>query len=414
MTKTVSHGKLLLAVLRKDIRVYSRNMVYLFLTVLSLVFFVAIFWLVPDTVDEELPFAIAPPLVDLIDAGKESLREHGLPESIIDQLDEAEAAFEEEGLVLVEFADEETLKKAIGGELEVYRTEQGRFVFYDPESDEEKPADATRIRLNLGISFPPTFLSDAIMGTKPTVTVFADAAAPEEIKNAMQGLIREMAYQLSGHELPVELPDEETIILGRDRMGDQISMRARMRPMLAFFIMMMETFALASLISNEVLQRTVTALLVTPLRVWHFLLAKTLFGTALAMGQGIIILIFVRAFTADNWLLLLMVMLLGSLLFTAVAMFVGAAGKDFIGQLMFSMLFVVPLMIPTFAVLFPGTVASWVSFLPSYPIVRLLYDVTVHEALWAESWVLMIYAAAWAAGLYGAGLLILKRKVNAL
>ncbi len=333
---------------------------------------------------------------------------------ILEQLDEVDSAFEEEGFVLVEFENEDVMKKAVSGELEVYRTDQDQFIIHDPGGDQKKPDKAGKINLDIGMSFPPSFLSDAVLGEKPTVTVFADAAVPEEIRGAMQGFIREMAYQLAGYEFPAELPDEETIILGRDRLGEQISMRARMRPLIAFFIMMMETFALASLISNEVLQRTVTALIVTPMRVWHFLLAKTLFGTALAMGQAVIILILVGAFTATNWPLLLVIVLLGSLLFTAVAMLVGAAGKDFIGQLMFSLLFLIPLMIPSFAVLFPGSVATWVRVLPSYPIVRLLYDVTIHEALWSDSITSISYAVLWALVLYGAGLFVLKRKVATL
>ncbi len=414
MSRNISHSRLLLAILKKDFRVYSRNMIYLFLTVLSLVFFVIIFWLVPDTVDEDINFAITPPLDKLFSEGKAALAAYGLPEQVIGQLGEMEAAFEEEGLVLVEFEDEELLKKAISGELEVYKTDQGQYITHDPEGDQKKPAKVKKVSLAIGISFPSTFLSDAVLGQKPTVTVFADAAVPEEIRNAMVGFIREMAYHLAGYELPVEPPAEETVILGRDRLGEQISMRARMKPMIAFFILMMETFALASLISNEVLQRTVTALLVTPVRVWHFLMAKTIFGTALAMGQAVIILALIGAFTAANWPLLLLIVLLGSLLFTAVAMLVGAAGKDFIGQLMFSLLFLIPLMIPSFSVLFPGSVATWVSLLPSYPVVRLLSDVTIHGALWADSITFILYALVWVLVLYGAGLLVLKRKVATL
>lgn len=414
MKKKISHGGLILAILKKDIRVYKRNMVYLFLTILGLVFFIAIFWLVPDTVDEDITFAITPPLEILFSEGKEALLSSGLPEEMIGQINQIETAFAEEGLILVEFEDEELLRQAIRGDLEVYKPEQGPLVFHDPDGEREKPVRAKKISLDMGISFPPTFLSDTILGQKTTVTLYADATVPEELRGAMEGYVREMAFHLAGHEIPVELPAEDTIILGRDRVGEQISMRARMRPLIAFFIMMMETFALASLISNEVLQRTVTALLVTPMRTWHFLMAKTIFGTALAMGQAIIILIFVGAFTASNWLLLLVTVLLGSLLFTAVAMFVGAAGKDFIGQLMYSMLFIIPLMIPAFAVLFPGSAATWVSLLPSYPIVRLLYDITVQEALWSESLTSLSYALLWSLALYGAGLLVLKKKVAAL
>ncbi len=414
MKKTVSNGGLLLAILKKDIRVYSRNMIYLFLTVLSLVFFVAIFWLVPDTVDEDITFAITPPLATLISEGRDSLQARGIPDQLLEELDEIESAFDEEGFVLVEFENEDLLIDAVRGDLEVYRSGDGRFIIHDPDLDQPIPSDARKITIEIGMALPPSFLSDAVEGRQSTVTVYADAAVPEEIRSAMQGLIREMAFQLAGYELPVELPDEETIILGEDRLGDQISMQQRMRPLIAFFILMMETFALASLISNEVLQRTVTALMVTPMRIWHFLLAKTLFGTALAMSQAVIILLLVRAFTANNWLLLLVVVLLGSFLFTAVAMFVGSAGKDFIGQLMFSMLFLIPLMIPSFAVLFPGTVATWVSFLPSYPIVRLLYDVTIYGALWSDSITLLIYATLWVFIIYSAGLFVLKRKVASL
>ena len=414
MNRKISGGSLLLAILKKDIRVYSRNMIYLFLTVLSLVFFVAIFWLVPDTVDEDLTFAITPSLDTMFGEGKEILRAYGLPEEITAQLEQLESAFKEEGLMLVEFENEEQLKQAVSGKLEVYKTDQGEYVIHDPEGDQKKPAQASKVSLAIGIAFPPTFFSDVVLGLKPKVIVYADAAVPEEIRGAMQGFVRELAYQLAGHDLPAELPAEEMIILGQDRLGEQISLRAKMRPLIAFFILMMETFALASLISNEVLQRTVTALLVTPMRVWHFLVAKTIFGTALALGQAIIVLAFVGAFTAVNWPLLLVIVLLGSLLFTAVAMLVGAAGKDFIGQLMFSLLFLIPLMIPSFAVLFPGSAAPWVRLLPSYPIVRLLYDVTIHNALWADSINLLLYAFLWALALYGAGLFVLKRKVATL
>ncbi len=414
MSKKISTGGLLISVLKKDARVYSRNTIYLFLTILGLVVFVVVFWIVPDQVDEELPFAITPPLNELFAESRQALLAAGVPVEAAAQLAELQAAFEDEGLQLIEFGSEEELKRAISGELVVYQTEEGRFLVHDPESGEDKPSGADRVSLGVGISFPPAFFSDVVLGSKPQVTVFADAAVPDEIRGVMQGFVRELAFLLAGKELPVEMPAEETIILGHDRLGDQISMRARMRPLIAFFIMMMETFALASLISNEVLQRTVTALLVTPLRVGHFLMAKTIFGTILAMIQAIVVLALVGAFTTANWHLLLFIVFLGSLLFTAVAMLVGSAGKDFIGQLMFSLLFLIPLMIPAFAVLFPGSVAAWVRVLPSYPIVRLLYDATVYETLWSDSFAAIGYAALWVLVIYMAGLFVLKRKVASL
>jgi len=182
-------------------------------------------------------------------------------------------------------------------------------------------------------------------GKKATVTVFSDAAVPEEIRHTMESLVREISWQLAGRDLPVELSEEEEIILGPDRAG-LASMRDNLQPMLAFFVLLMETFAMASLISSEVLQRTVTALLVTPMRIWHFLAAKTIFGTGMALVLGFTLLALTGAFTTSNWSLLLVTMLLGAALFTSVAMVIGAAGKEFIDQLMYGLLFTVPLMIP--------------------------------------------------------------------
>jgi ABC-2 type transport system permease protein len=400
--------------LKKDARVYSRNKIYLFLTLLGLIIFIAIFWLVPDSVDEDIPFAISPSLSVIAGEGREILEAHGVPSQALAELDHLEELFRDEGLVLVEFDDVQKLEKAVRGDIHIYKADSGEIVIHDPGGEIIKPAEASRINVQVGIAFPPNFISDTVLNNKPKVTLYADAAVPEELRGAMEGFIRELTFQLAGYELPVEFMEDEAMIIGVDRLGDQISMQARMRPLIAFFMLMMETFALASLISNEILQRTVTALLVTPLRIRQFLMSKTIFGTALAMSQAVVVLIFVRAFTADNWSLLLFTVFLGSLLFTAVAMLVGSAGKDFIGQLMLSLLFLIPLLIPAFAVLFPGSVASWVKVLPTYPIVSLLYDVTIHHAGWNDSMNSLAYAFLAVLVIYLASLLVLKRKVATL
>ncbi len=414
MKESLTNRLLLSAMLRKDLLLYSRNKVYLFLTLLGLLIFIGVFWLVPDTVEEELTLAISPPLQTMVEDSKELLVDRGLPLGLLEELEELDTAFREEGLLLIELAEETDLRRVISGEAELYLLDSGEKIVYEPGGEAKKPADASKVNLQIGIAFPAAFFGEAVLNQKPQVKVYADAAVPEELRGAMEAFIRELAYQLAGYDLPVELPADEAIILGTDRLGDQISLKSRMRPLIAFFILMMETFAMASLISNEVLQKTVSALLVTPLRVKHFLLSKTIFGTVLALVQGLIVLLFIRAFTPENWSLLLVTIILGSLLFTAVAMLVGSAGKDFIGQLMFSLLFLIPLLIPAFAVLFPGSVATWVKVLPSYPIVDLLYSVTVHNAGWNESLAALGYAGLWVLLIYLAGLFVLKRKVATL
>lgn len=414
MKRTVTDSIILGAIFKKDLLIYGRNKLYLFLTVFGLVMFVALFYVVPDTVEEHITLAIAPPIDELFAEGKEALRAIGFPEELIAQFEQIDFSEEEEGIKLIQLTDETQLRSVVKGSLEIYEMADGRLSIYDPDSDQKKPTGVSKVNVTTGIYFPPSFIADMVTGQKTTVTIFSDAAVPEEIRNAMQSFVREIAYQISGYELPVELPDEETVILGKDRLGEQVSLRVKMRPMLAFFMLMMETFAMASLISIEVLQRTVTALMVTPMRIWHFLTAKTVIGTLMAFSQVVIILVLVGAFTAANWSLLLVTALIGSILFTAIAMFVGAAGKDFIGQLMYAMILLVPLMIPSFAVLFPGTVASWVQVIPSYPIVELLVNITIYEAGWADSYRSLLFALLWVAILYSISLVVLKRKVESL
>ena len=413
MRTTASTKTILAAILHKDLKAYARNKVYVFLTVLSLFFFVLFFHIIPDTVDETITLAVSPPLKTLVEEGREALSQLGFPSQQLDQFNPGDLEGEE-GLELVGMETREQLQQVVEGRLEVYRLPDGSLFLRDLEAGQKKPGGGKRIRLDIGIAFPKTFIVDTVLNPSSTVTVYSRATVPQEIRHAMQSFVRELAYQIAGKGLPVEFPEEESIILGRDRMGDQPSLRDKMRPMLAFFVLMVETFAMASLISMEVLQRTVTALVVTPMRVWHFLAAKTIFGTGLAFSQGLLILALVGAFTPANWSLLLTTIFIGAILFTSVAMVIGAAGKDFFDQLMYSLLFIVPLMIPVFTVLFPGTAAAWVRFLPSYPIIHLIVGATIYDAGWQESLAELAYALAWVVVLFGTGLYVLKRKVEAL
>ncbi|MFU8891167.1 MAG: ABC transporter permease [Anaerosomatales bacterium] len=415
MSRTVSRGEILGALLKKELIAYSRDKLYLFLTLLTLVFVVGLFWVIPDSVEESITLGVAPPVQTLVDEGIETLRALGATDEQLAELREADLAEGEEGFSVVEFESAEQMAAVIEGTLQAWRTDEGELVLRDREAGEDRPADAERVPVDIGIAFPPSFIGDVATGAEGvSVTVYSDAAVPEEIQGAMTSFVREMAYEFAGRELPVAMPDEETIVLGTDRAGDQVSMREKLIPMLAFMMLLIETFAMASLISVEVLQRTVTAVLVTPARVIDFLTAKSIFGTGLALSQGLIVLALIGAFTAQNWWLLLITMLLGAMMFTGVAMIVGAAGKDFMGQLFYAMLFTVPLLIPAFSVLFPGSAAAWVRVLPTFPLLDALVNITIYEAVWADVWRSFALGAAWLVVLFGAGLVILKRKVESL
>ncbi|MDP2401209.1 MAG: hypothetical protein Q8M66_04455, partial [Actinomycetota bacterium] len=316
MSSPVSRGEIVTALLKKEFVAYSRDKLYLFLTLLTLVAVVSIFWIIPDSVDESITLAVTPPVQTVLDDGAEALRAMGATDEQLAEIRDADLSEAEEGLELVEFESAEDMAAVIEGRLEAWRTEAGELVLRDRAAD-EKPADARKLSVGIGIAFPDGFIGDVAAQRKGvTVTVYSDAGVPDEIRGAMTSFVREAAYQLAGRQLPVEMPDEETIVLGTDRVGDQVSMREKLIPMLAFMILLMETFSMASLISVEVLQRTVSAVLVTPARIGDVLAAKSIFGTGMALFQGLLVLGLIGAFTASNWWLLLITMFIGAMMFT--------------------------------------------------------------------------------------------------
>jgi ABC-2 type transport system permease protein len=356
-------------ILKKDLTEALRDRLWILLSALGLVFYVIIFWLLPATVDETLTMGI---------------RHTGM-NIALQELREAE----EEGLNVVEFETSEQLKAAVAGELA-------------PEKN-----------VQIGIDFPDDFPVKVLWRQNTLVRVYVEAGIPEEYRRAAKSMVREIAYHIAGDRLPITEPDEQTVILGPDRLGNQIPFRDKMKPMLAFFVLMFEAFALASLISSEVQAKTVTAVLVTPAQIGDVLAAKIILGTLLAFSQAVLLLLAVNAL-GQGTILLLLIVLLGGLMVTGIGMITGSAGKDFMATLLYGMIFMVLLAIPAFGPLFPGMTSPWVKVLPSYGIVEGMLGTVIYGRGWAESVPYLVWIIAWDIIIVGSGLLVLKKKVKTL
>ncbi len=383
--------RFILAILKKDLIEFSREKIYMVLSVVGLVLFAVVFWLIPDTVQEQTTVGIYP--------GENPL--------LILALDEAG---NEDGLEIVRFAERDDLRRVIAGDLEVWTGEHGRTILRDRSAGERPPENARRVSPVIGIAFPDAPVSSE----QPHAQIYVNSNTPREIRSAMESMIREIALAFAGAPLPVAEPAEDEIILGTDRLGRQISMRERMRPMLVYFVLMMETFALASLIAAEISQRTVLAVIATPAKLSHLLAAKAIHGIGLASLQAIILLAATVSFTADNWFVLVLASLLGAGMFTGIAMLVGSAGRDFIENLFFTVALVIPLAIPAFSVLMPGVGAAWVRYVPSYGIMNILTEVTSSGSGLSDLTIPLLTSLAWVTVIFGLGLVVLTKKVRSL
>jgi ABC-2 type transport system permease protein len=369
MPAATSRLAIIWTILKKDLTESLRDRLWILLSALGLVFYVVIFWLLPATVDETLTIGI---------------RHTGM-NIAVQELREAE----EEGLNIVEFETSEQLKAAVAGELEI-------------------PND-----VQIGIDFPDDFPLKVLWRQKSLVRVYVEAGIPQEYKGAAKSMVREIAYHIVGDRLPITEPDEQTVVLGQDRLGNQIPFRDKMKPMLAFFVLMFEAFALASLISSEVQAKTVAAVLVTPARIGDVLAAKIILGTLLAFVQAVLLLLAVNAL-GQGTILLLLIVLLGGLMVTGIGMITGSAGKDFMATLLYGMIFMVLLAIPAFGPLFPGMTSPWVKVLPSYGIVEGMLGTVNYGKGWAESMPYLAMILVWDIIIVGSGWMVLKKKVQTL
>ncbi len=390
MTRPVSHASIIGSIVKKDIAEYGRDRLWAFLTALVLVIVVVLFYVLPDDVEESLSVGIS-----------------GLGPEVLTGL-----AADEEGLAPVSFANEADLEAVVAGEATAWLGDDRLIVDRDGA---DVPDGAERVTVDVGIAFPPDFLARAAGGEQSEVTVYVDASVPEEIKTAVSSLVRELAFAVAGEPLPFTPPDptESYVVLGTDRVGDPTTARDTFRPLFVFLVLMMEMFVMASLIAKEIQERTVTAVLVTPATVADVLAAKGIAGTVSGFGQALIILLAIGAL-ANQPALMLLLMLLGSVMVAGVAMLAGSVGKDFISTMFQGMVYMIPLLIPAFAAMFPGSASTWVRFLPSYPLVSGLVDVSTYGAGWSQTLPELGLLAAWCVALFVLGWVVLKRKVQTI
>jgi len=352
----------IIAIIRKDLSLYSRDLMFVFLTILSISVFVTLYWVLPRNVDETISMGIS--------GG-------GMKTALT-------ALAGDEGLEINWFDDAEEVRAAV-----------------------------LNRDIEAGLVFEDGFIQRIAAGDGTTVTIYVRPNLPEEITGAMESMVRELAYAVAGYRLPITQPDEQMVVVGEDRAGDQIPFRERMKPLYAFIVLMLEAVSLAALISSEVQERTVTAILSTPARVGDILLAKGAFGTGIAFTETMLILILVRAFGPAP-LIVVVTVFLGAILVTSVAMIAGAAGRELMSTMLFGILMLMPLAVPAFAVLFPGEPATWVKFMPSYGIVRVVFDTAVKGTGWAEAARPLLVLVGWCVGLGIIGSLILKRRVETI
>jgi len=344
------------ALIAKDFKLYFRNRFFALITVLALVAYIVIYFVMPPTVDETLEIAVYAPVLPPI-------------------LEQAGS----QGLELEFMESEEQLKEAVDG---------GEYL--------------------VGVVVPPDLMGKLMSGEKGRLDVYFSSETPEELRDSIKVLLEELAYLQTGQMLSVRVSPE---VLGRDMVGAQIPVRDRLLPMLAVLIIMMEMLGLASLISSEVVGRTVQALLITPMTIRGLFAAKLIMGVSLAFVQALLFMAATGGLSQQP-LIIILALLLGAIMATGIGFLVASGSKEMTTVFAWGMPAIIILSVPAFGVLTPGTVSDWVKAVPSYYLVDAVYQAANFNAGWSDLWNNLLVLLGFDIVLVWLGIMVLGRKLR--
>ncbi len=302
----------------KDVRLFFKNKFFAFITLFGLVFYVAVYYLLPATLEETLTVGWVGP--------------------------ELSAAFSEElkseGLIIVYYASEELVRQPI-----------------------------LQNELAAALIVPDDFSYQISQAKRPQIRVLTRSDVPAEYADMYKLVAQELMHMVLGQTLDIQA---EEVLVGPDMAGAAISVRDRMLPVLIMFVLMMETMGLAALMTREIETGTLRALLVTSLSLRGLYLAKAVTGVLMALVQ-VLLLLWSTGGLRGELPLLLLVLILGSIMVTGTSFLIASVSRDMMSVIGWGMLAVVVFSIPAFNILLPGLASGWGRLFPSYYIVDPLH-----------------------------------------
>jgi ABC-2 type transport system permease protein len=343
------------ALLKKDLALFMSNRFYLLITIVGLIFYIGVYFVLPKQVDESFSLAMYAPV---------------MPPAFA-QITESE------GADIKYYPDEASLKQAVlNGNYQV------------------------------GVALPPDIMTTWAAGGKPEIKIYYSSTAPAEVSAAVTALVKELAYAQTGQALNYQTSEE---ILGPDMLGNQIALRDRMKPLLAIFILLVEILTLASLIATEIEQGTARALLITPLSTSELFMAKGVLGVGLAFIQAIIFMGLVGGLSHQP-LIILTTLIIGCLMVVGIGFLVASLARDVNAVTGWGMLILIILTIPGFGTAIPGLISNWAKVIPSYYLTDTVSRVANYGAGWGDISTNLIILAAFTALVIWAGMATLRRR----
>jgi ABC-2 type transport system permease protein len=106
----------------------------------------------------------------------------------------------------------------------------------------------------------------------------------------------------------------------------------------------------------------------------------------------------------------LVTLLLGAVLVTGVGFIIAALSKGFMSVMTWGIVVLIPLFIPSFSIMFPGAVTSWVKIIPSYYLVDTVHRVANFGVGWSDVWLNLLILLGFDLAIAWIGIMVLRRR----
>lgn len=341
------------AIVSKDLSLYFRNRFIAVITVLGIVAFLVLYFVMPDATSVT-DVGLYAPVVPSVFAEEES-----------------------KNIDFVMVDSEAALREAVAG---------GEYY--------------------VGIALPADIMEKFDRGEKPDIKVYFSQETTDEMQELYRLFIQELAFKQTGQFASF---NETQIVLGTDLLGQDIPLRERMRPLFAVMLLMMEMFGLANLITVEVERRTVHSLLVTPMRIRELFTAKGISGIILSFIPAALFMALVGGMN-NQPLVILTAMLLGAVMVTGISFLVAALSKDFMSILGWVFVGLIIMAVPAVGIMMPGTITGWAKAIPSYYLVLPVHQAAYYGSGWGDVWQYLLALVGFDLAFIGLGIMALRRK----
>ncbi|MBL8165510.1 MAG: ABC transporter permease [Anaerolineae bacterium] len=355
------NARILRTVILKDLTLYFRNRLFALITVLGIVVYILLYALLPTQVDEDLTVAMYAP---------------SIPDAFVEAMGGSDVQ-------IAALESDEALQQAV--------------------IDSEYMA---------GIVLTPEVISGIMRGEATVVTVYFASDAPPELVNALRTVLRlafnEVSHTFNGEPLRLELRDE---IVGPDMTGQQLALRNRLLPLLAVMLLVLEMMGLATLIADEIAAGTLQALLITPLDLRGLFTGKAIVGVLLAFTQSALLMALTGSLRNEAPLILL-TLLISSLVITGLAFLIASVSRGLMSVMAWSLVLTIILIVPSYGVIFPGSLTNWAQFIPTYYMFDAIHQVVNFGASWGAVANNLLVLFVMGVALLAAGVVVMERKLR--